>query len=55
MKGKRYYTERAAYMRALARTAQTEALKTSCLKAAEEYEALLEAIEDGAPAESRGQ
>jgi len=53
VKGKRYYKERAAYMRALAKTAQTEALKKSCLKAAEEYEALLQAATEDAAAESR--
>jgi hypothetical protein len=55
VRGKRYYTERAAYMRTLARTAQTEALRISCLKAAEQYEALLEAVAEEAPAETREQ
>ena len=35
----RRYRERAAYLRRLAKEAQTEALRQSCLKAAEEYEA----------------
>ena len=39
MKDKHYYRERAAYLRRLAKEAQTEALRQSCLKAAEEYEA----------------
>ena len=50
MRGRRYYMERAAYMRALAKTALTEALKASCLKAAAEYEALLKVAEEGAAA-----
>ena len=40
LKDKRYYEERAAYMRQLAKTAQTEALRKSCLQAAETYDAL---------------
>ena len=50
MKGRRYYRERIAYMRSLARTAETAALKASCLKAAEDYEALLAAAEEEAAA-----
>jgi len=40
LKNKRYYNERAAYMRELAKSAQTEALRKSCLQAAETYDAL---------------
>jgi hypothetical protein len=40
LKNKCYYEERAAYMRQLAEEAQTEALRKSCLKAAEAYEIL---------------
>jgi hypothetical protein len=36
----RRYRERAAYLRRLAKEAQTEALRQSCLKQAETYEAL---------------
>ena len=39
LKDRHYYRERAAYLRRLAKEAQTEALRLSCLKAAEEYEA----------------
>ena len=39
MKDRHYYKERVAYLRRLAKEAQTEALRLSCLKAAEEYEA----------------
>ena len=39
---KRYYIERAAYMRELAESAQTDALRKSCLKAAEAYDILAE-------------
>ena len=42
MKTKRYYIERAAYMRELAESAQTDALRKSCLKAAEAYDILAE-------------
>ena len=48
MKSKRFYNERVAYMRGLAKVAQTEALKASCLKAAEDYAALLMAAEEEA-------
>ena len=40
LKNKRYYNERAAYMRELAKSAQTEGLRKSCLQAAETYDAL---------------
>jgi hypothetical protein len=40
LKSKRYYTERAAYLRRLANQAQTEALRKTCLKETEECEAL---------------
>jgi hypothetical protein len=36
----RRYRERAAYLRRLAKEAQTEALRQSCLKQAETYEAM---------------
>ena len=39
MKDRQYYRERADYLRRLAKEAQTEALRLSCLRAAEEYEA----------------
>lgn len=40
LKSKRYYNEKAAYLRQLAKEAQTEALKKSCLSQAEIYEDL---------------
>ena len=40
LKNKHYYNERATYMRQLAKTAQTEGLRKSCLEAAETYDAL---------------
>jgi type VI protein secretion system component VasF len=40
LKSKKYYLERAAYMRQMAKEAQTEALRASCLRAAEAYEIL---------------
>jgi hypothetical protein len=40
VKSQRYYSERAAYMRELARKAELEVLKISCIKAAESYELL---------------
>jgi hypothetical protein len=40
LKSKRYYLERAGYLRRLATQAQTEALRKTCLKEAEECEAL---------------
>jgi hypothetical protein len=43
LKDRHYYRERAAYLRRLAKEAQTEALRLSCLKAAEEYEAQAQA------------
>jgi hypothetical protein len=36
-----HYTERAIYLRRLARDALTESLRRSCLKEAEEYESLV--------------
>jgi hypothetical protein len=39
VKDRHYCRERATYLRRLAKEAQTEALRLSCLKAAEEYEA----------------
>lgn len=45
MKSKRYYIERAGYLRRLANQAQTEALRKTCLKEAEECEALAKAAE----------
>jgi hypothetical protein len=47
LKDRHYYRERAAYLRRLAKEAQTEALRLSCLKAAEEYEAQAQAIAMG--------
>ena len=49
LKNKRYYDERAAYMRQLAEEAQTEALRKSCLKAAEAYEILASNAGKGEP------
>ena len=43
---KRYYTEKAAYMRRLAKEAQTEALRKSCLTQADVYEALAKKVEE---------
>lgn len=40
LKTKKHYLDRAAYMRQLARTAQTEKLRESALKAAEQLEHL---------------
>jgi hypothetical protein len=39
VKDRHHCRERATYLRRLAKEAQTEALRLSCLKAAEEYEA----------------
>jgi len=41
-KTKYYFLDRAAYMRGLAQEAETPQLRSSCLKAAAEYEALAE-------------
>ena len=49
MKAKRYYDERAAYMRQLAKSAQTEALRKSCLEAADTYDALARKAQKPAP------
>lgn len=46
LKNKRYYIERAAYMRGLAKAAMTESLRKGCLKAAEEYERLAEQTDE---------
>jgi hypothetical protein len=43
----RRYRERAAYLRRLAREAGTEALRQSCLKKAEIYEAMARDEADG--------
>ena len=48
----RRYRERAAYLRRLAREAGTEALRQSCLKEAETYEAM---ARDEAEADTAGQ
>lgn len=50
LKNKRYYEERAAYMRSLAKSAQTEALRKSCLQAAETYDALARKAHEPDPA-----
>jgi hypothetical protein len=42
---KYYYLDRAAYLRGLARDAQTPQLRRSCLKAAADYDALAEKAE----------
>jgi hypothetical protein len=47
LKSKRYYHERAAYMRQLAKDALTESLRKGCLRAAEEYERLAEQVDEG--------
>jgi len=47
LKSKRYYRERAAYMRQLAKDALTESLRKGCLRAAEEYERLAEQVDEG--------
>jgi hypothetical protein len=47
LKDRHYYRERAAYLRRLAKEAQTDALRLSCLKAAEEYEAQAQAMATG--------
>lgn len=51
LKNKRYYNERAAYMRELAKSAQTEALRKSCLQAAETYDALASKAREPDPAD----
>ncbi len=51
LKSKRYYLEQAAYMRRLAKEAQTEALRKSCLKKAESYEELAKKPEGAADQE----
>ena len=40
MKSKEYYLDRAAYMKRLAKDAQTEKLRESCLLAAKNFEKL---------------
>jgi hypothetical protein len=45
MKSKRHYLDRAAYMRRLAKDAATEKLRDSCMKKAEELEALARSAE----------
>jgi len=50
LKNRRYYEERAAYMRSLAKSAQTEALRKSCLQAAETYDALARKAHEPDPA-----
>jgi len=42
---KYYYLDRAAYLRGLAKDAQTPQLRKSCLKAAADYDALAEKAE----------
>jgi hypothetical protein len=49
LKNKRYYQDKAAYMRELAKSAQTEALRKSCLEAAETYEAFAEKAREPKP------
>jgi hypothetical protein len=46
LKDKRYYQERAAYMRQLAQDALTDNLRKSCLRTAEEYERLAERVNE---------
>jgi len=46
VKNKRYYRERAAYMRRLAQVALTESLRKGCQRAAEEYERLAEQVDE---------
>jgi len=41
-----YYRERAAYMRKLAEEAETEALRASCLRAAEQFDGFAAALPD---------
>jgi hypothetical protein len=53
LKSQRYYNERAAYMRELAREAQTEGLRKSCLKAAEAYQILAETAGKPEPDDDR--
>ena len=40
MKSERHYRDRAAYLRQVAKDAHTEKLRETCLKAAEQFEAL---------------
>jgi len=51
LKNKRYYEDRAAYMRSLAKSAQTEALRKSCLQAAETYDAMARQAHEDDPAD----
>ena len=53
MKDKHYYHDRAAYMRQLAKSAQTEALRKSCLEAAETYDALARKAWEPVPDEQK--
>lgn len=54
-KTKYYFLDRAAYMRGLAQEAETPQLRTSCLKAAVEYEALAaKADKEKVPAKVQG-
>ena len=45
MFSKRYYRERAEYMRRLAKEAETESLKKGCLKAAADYQQLADEMD----------
>jgi len=40
LKSQKYYRERAAYLRSVARTAQTQKLRESCLEAALQFDGL---------------
>ncbi len=50
-KNKRYYEDRAAFMRLLAKSPRTEALRKSCLQAAETYDALARNAREPDPAD----
>jgi hypothetical protein len=57
LKSRRHYLERAAYLRRLAEDAVTETLRLSCLRKAQECEALAEEAaradgDDGLPGEA---
>ena len=47
MKNKRYYNDRANFMRQAAREAQTEKLRDTCLRAAAAYDVLAQKAEKG--------
>lgn len=55
LKNEKYYLDRAAYMREIARDAHTEKLRESCLKAAEQLDALAKLAAKRASGEDTGE